>query len=300
MQEKEYYNEIKELIINNEVNRSVKNYYINRSDLETKYNIGKILSEAGKHYGESIIKKFSIKLTNEFGKGYNSSNLKYFRQFYIFAKSHTLCDKLTWSNYRKLLSLKNDDEINYYFKKAIENQLSYRMLNKIIKSKEYERLPIKTKNKLINNESLNIKDTIPEPILIPSTNIQNEVEIKEKQLQSIIVENISEFMKQLGEGYSFIDKEYKIKINNEYNKIDILLFNIEFNCYVVVELKVTELKKEYFSRIKVYMNYIDKYLKKDNQNNTIGILLVKENNEYVLYYSDGSIITRTYKLIGGL
>ena len=300
MQEKEYYNEIKELIINNEVNRSVKNYYINRSDLETKYNIGKILSEAGKHYGESIIKKFSIKLTNEFGKGYNSSNLKYFRQFYIFAKSHTLCDKLTWSNYRKLLSLKNDDEINYYFKKAIENQLSYRMLNKIIKSKEYERLSIKTKNKLINNESLDIKDTIPEPILIQSTNIQNEFEIKEKQLQSIIVENISEFMKQLGEGYSFIDKEYKIKINNEYNKIDILLFNIEFNCYVVVELKVTELKKEYFSQIKVYMNYIDKYLKKDNQNNTIGILLVKENNEYVLYYSDGSIITRTYKLIGGL
>ena len=297
MQEKEYYNEIKELIINNEVNRSVKNYYINRSDLETKYNIGKILSEAGKHYGESIIKKFSIKLTNEFGKGYNSSNLKYFRQFYIFAKSHTLCDKLTWSNYRKLLSLKNDDEINYYFKKAIENQLSYRMLNKIIKSKEYERLSIKTKNKLINNESLDIKDTIPEPILIQSTNIQNEFEIKEKQLQLIIIENISEFMKQLGEGYSFIDKEYKIKINNEYNKIDILLFNIEFNCYVVVELKVTELKKEYFSQIKVYMNYIDKYLKKDNQNNTIGILLVKENNEYVLYYSDGSIITRTFKLI---
>ena len=300
MQEKEYYNEIKELIINNEVNKSVKNYYINRSDLETKYNIGKILSEAGKHYGESIIKKFSIKLTNEFGKGYNSSNLKYFRQFYIFAKSHTLCDKLTWSNYRKLLSLKNDDEINYYFKKAIENQLSYRMLNKIIKSKEYERLSIKTKNKLINNESLDIKDTIPEPILIQSTNIQNEFEIKEKQLQLIIIENISEFMKQLGEGYSFIDKEYKIKINNEYNKIDILLFNIEFNCYVVVELKVTELKKEYFSQIKVYMNYIDKYLKKDNQNNTIDILLVKENNEYVLYYSDGSIITRTFKLIGGL
>ena len=297
MQEKGYYNETKELIINNEVNKSVKNYYINRSDLETKYNIGKILSEAGKHYGESIIKKFSIKLTNEFGKGYTSSNLKYFRQFYIFAKRHTLCDKLTWSNYRKLLSLKNDDEINYYFNKAIENQLSYRMLNKIIKSNEYERLPVKAKNKLINNESLDIKDTIPEPILIQSTNIQNEFEIKEKQLQSIIVENISEFMKQLGNGYSYIDKEYKIKINNEYNKIDILLFNIEFNSYVVVELKVTELRKEYFSQIKVYMNYIDKYLKKDNQNNTIGILIVKENNEYVLYYSDGSIITRTFKLI---
>ena len=119
----------------------------------------------------------------------------------------------------------------------------------------------------------------------------------QKPLVDSIKLGIENFMKQLGNGYSYIDKEYKIKINNEYNKIDVLLFNIEFNSYVVVELKVTELRKEYFSQIKVYMNYIDKYLKKDNQNNTIGILIVKENNEYVLYYSYGSIITRTFKLI---
>ena len=304
MQEKEYYNEIKELIINNEVNKSVKNYYINRSDLETKYNIGKILSEAGKHYGESIIKKFSIKLTNEFGKGYSERNLRNIRLFYNFVQINPKWQqgvaKLSWGHITKLLSLNEVNKINYYISLSINQRLTREELGKRIKLKEYERLPIETKNKLINNESLDIKDTIPEPILIQSTNIQNEFEIKEKQLQSIIIENISEFMKQLGEGYSFIDKEYKIKINNEYNKIDILLFNIEFNCYVVVELKVTELRKEYFSQIKVYMNYIDKYLKKDNQNNTIDILLVKENNEYVLYYSDGSIITRTFKLIGGL
>ena len=298
MKENEYYTAIKGLIINNEVNKLVKNYMINRTDLDTKYEIGKLLSEAGKHYGEGIIKKFSIRLTGEFGKGNDITSLKRMRQFYyLIEKGATLWHQLSWSHYKTLLSIKDINVINYYSKLSVENQLTIKRLELMIKSKEYERLPESTKNKLINDESLDIKDTIPEPILIQSTNIQNEFEIKEKQLQSIIVENISEFMKQLGNGYSYIDKEYKIKINNEYNKIDILLFNIEFNSYVVVELKVTELRKEYFSQIKVYMNYIDKYLKKDNQNNTIGILIVKENNEYVLYYSDGSIITRTFKLI---
>ena len=175
-------------------------------------------------------------------------------------------------------------------------KLSYRQLRKKIKSREYERLSEEAKNKLISNESLDIKDSIPEPILIPIFTIQNKTEIKEKQLQSIIVENISNFMKQLGDGYSFIDKEYKIKINNQYNFIDILLFNIKFNCYVVVELKVTELKKEYLGQIKIYMNYIDEHLKTNSQNKTIGILLVKENNEYSLYSSNGNIIIRDFKL----
>ncbi len=298
MKENEYYTAIKGLIINNEVNKLVKNYMINRTDLDTKYEIGKLLSEAGKHYGEGIIKKFSIRLTGEFGKGNDITSLKRMRQFYyLIEKGATLWHQLSWSHYKTLLSIKDINVINYYSKLSVENQLTIKQLELMIKSKEYERLPESTKNKLINDESLDIKDTIPEPILIQASNIQSELKTKEKELQSIILENIENFMKQLGNGYSYIDKEYKIKINNEYNKIDILLFNIEFNSYVVVELKVTELRKEYFSQIKVYMNYIDKYLKKDNQNNTIGILIVKENNEYVLYYSDGSIITRTFKLI---
>ena len=297
MLENEYYSAIKGLIINNEVNKSVKNYFINRSDLETKYNIGKLLSEAGKHYGESIIKKYSLQLTNEFGKGYGISNLKRMRQFFnIVQKGVAMPHFLTWTHINALLPLKNIFEINYYINISEKMKLSYRQLRKKIKSREYERLSEEAKNKLISNESLDIKDSIPEPILIPIFTIQNKTEIKEKQLQSIIVENISNFMKQLGDGYSFIDKEYKIKINNQYNFIDILLFNIKFNCYVVVELKVTELKKEYLGQIKIYMNYIDEHLKTNSQNKTIGILLVKENNEYSLYSSNGNIIIRDFKL----
>ncbi len=296
MLENEYYSAIKGLIINNEVNKSVKNYFINKADLETKYNIGKILSEAGKHYGEGIIKKYAIKLINEFGKGYGISNLKNMRNYYIFQKSHPVVGFLTWSHYLKIMPLKDEKKINYYIEQVKQRNLSKRDLEKIIASKEYERLSDETKNKLINNESLDIKDSIPEPILIPISTIQNKTEIKEKQLQSIIVENIENFMEQLGKGYSYIKSEYKIKIGDNYNYIDILLFNYIYNCFVVVELKATELKKEYFGQIKIYMNYIDEHLKTINQNKTIGILLVKENNNYVLYNSDGNIITRTFKL----
>ena len=204
---------------------------------------------------------------------------------------------LSWSHYRELLSIKDINKVNYYIKLCLKSKITRDELKRRIKSKEYERLSDEAKNKLITNESLNIKDTIPEPILIPTSIIKNEMEIKEKQLQSIIVENIEDFMKQLGEGYSYIDKEYKIKINDNYNYIDILLFNIKSNCYVVVELKVTELKKEYLGQIQIYMNYIDEHLKTNSHNKTIGILLVKENNEFSLYSSDGNIIIRNFKLI---
>lgn len=291
-----YYEDIKKELINNEINRKVKTYTINKSDLTTYYNVGKMLSKAGKCYGESIISEYSKKLTSELGKGYNETNLKYFRMFYYFAIRHTVCDELTWSHYRTLLSIKNKDEINYYINICKYQNLSVRELRNKIKNKEYERLDEETKNKLTNNEKLNLKDNIKNPILIK--NIHNYTEITEKILQKLILEDISSFMKELGDSFSFIDNEYKIKIGDRYNYIDLLLFNIEFNCYVVVELKITELKKEHIGQIQVYMNYIDKNLKKINQDKTIGIIICKKENKYVIEYSsDARIVARTYELL---
>ncbi|CDA60414.1 probable cytoplasmic protein [Clostridium sp. CAG:524] len=292
-----YYEDIKKELINNEINRKVKTHSINKSDLTTYYNVGKTLSEAGKCYGESIIKEYSKKLTNELGKGYGVSNLKRFRQFYLMIeKGATLSHLLTWSHYIEIIPINNVTIINYYINICIYQNLSARELRNKIKNKEYERLDEETKNKLIDNEKLNIKDNIKNPILIK--NIHNYTEITEKILQKLILEDISLFMKELGDSFSFIDNEYKIKIGDRYNYIDLLLFNIEFNCYVVVELKVTELKKEHIGQIQVYMNYIDKNLKKINQDKTIGIIICKKENKYVIEYSsDARIITRTYELL---
>jgi len=291
-----YYDDIKQELINNEINRKVKNYSINKSDLNTYYNVGKMLSDAGKHYGEGIIKKYSIKLTADIGKTYSVTTLKYIRKFYEFAKSHSLSDQLTYTHYKLLLSMKNDKMVNYYINRCIKDNLSVRQLEKIIKLKEYERLPEETKLKKLNDNNNQLKDFVKDPIII--RNNDGNIIVSEKILQRLILEDISSFLKELGNGFSFIDNEFKIKLGNNYNYIDLLLFNIIFNCYVVVELKVTELKKEHIGQIEVYMNYIDNNIKSVNQDKTIGIIICKKDNKYVIEYcSDKRIISREYELI---
>ena len=292
-----YYNEIKEQIINNEITKRVKDYSKNKSDLETYYNVGKLLKEAGKHYGEGIIKEYSIKLTNELGKKYDISSLNKMKKFYnLIVKMATVSPKLTYSHYIELLSIDDISKIKYYIK-VIENQnLSVRQLREKIKNKEYERLDDKTKLKLITKEDSDVKDLIKNPILIK--NSHNYDEISEKILKQLILEDIENFMKELGNSFCFIASEYKIKIGDRYNYIELLLYNIEFNCYVVVELKITELKKEYIGQIEIYMNYIDKTIKKITQDKTIGIIICKKNNKFIMEYcSDKRIISKEYELV---
>ena len=194
------------------------------------------------------------------------------------------------------MPLKNEDKINYYVKLCVEHNLSRNELRSRIKSQEYERLSEETKLKLINEETLEIKDLVPNPIIIKNSN--NYEVVSEKILQKIILEDIESFMKELGRSFCFISSEYKIKIGNNYNYIDLLLFNIEFNCYVVIELKVTELKKEHIGQIEVYMNYIDKNIKKIYHDNTIGIIISRKDNRYIIEYcSDNRITSKEYKLL---
>ena len=291
-----YYIEIKEELINNEITKRVKDYSKNRSDLNTYYNVGKLLFEAGKHYGESVIKEYSKKLTNELGKGYGERTLKYMRRFYLFQKRQPLVAQLTWSHYIELLSLKDINEINYYIEITIDQNLSKRQLRERIKNKEYERLDEKTKEKLINNEEPKVNDLIKNPILIK--NSCNYKEVSEKVLQKLIFEDLDNFLNELGEGFTYIKSEYKIKIGDRYNYIDLLLYNINYNCYVVIELKVTELKKEHIGQIETYMNYIDKNIKRIEQDKTIGIIICKKDNKFIMEYcSDDRIYQRMYELV---
>ncbi len=292
-----YYNEIKNELINNEINRKVKNYSINRSDLDTYYNVGKILSEAGSHYGEGIINEYSKRLTNDLGKGYSKRNLWLMLRFYEFKeKMQTVSAQLSWSHYCELLSFENVDKINYYIELTKINNLSVRQLRDKIKSNEYERIPEDTRNKLINKVGSNVVDFVKNPILIRNSDKYNI--FSEKVLQKLILEDIENFLDELGSGFTFIKSEYPIKIDGRYNYIDLLLYNIKYKCYVVVELKVTELKKEHTGQIMTYMNYIDKNIKTIDENDTVGIIICKQDNEYVIKYcSDNRIIAREYELV---
>jgi len=293
-----YYKKIKNKIIDNEVYSKIKDYSKEKHKVLTYFEIGKLLTEAGGKYGDNIIEEYSKKLVVEVGKKYNKRTLYRMKQLYIIfnnEKVSTAWTQLTWSHLRLLFGL-NYDSINYYIKIIINKHISVRELEHKLKNNEYERLPIETKNKLTSKEKIEIKDLIPNPIIIKNSN--NYEIITEKILQKLILEDIESFMKELGNSFSFIGSEYKIKLGNTYNYIDLLLFNYEYNCFVVIELKVSELKKEHIGQIQVYMNYIDEKLKKINQDKTIGIIICKKGNNYIIQYcSDSRIIQREYELL---
>ena len=286
-----YYNEIKDILVKSEIYDRVKDYYKDQNKVRVYYEIGKLLSEAGKEYGKNIIKQYANKLMIEVGKKYNERNLRYMRQFYEkikLTKWNTLCSKLSWSHYREVLLLKDINEIKYYLDSCERNNLTVRELQSKIKSNEYNRLSDETKKKLIERKITNVSDLVPNPIYIKTKEINNN--LSEYALKEIILNNLDEFLLNLGNGFSYIGNEYKIKIGDRYNYIDLLLYNIYYNCYVVVELKVTELKKEHIGQIETYMAYIDKNLKRIDQDKTIGLIIVKKDNKYLIEYSSDNRI----------
>jgi len=217
-----YYKQIKEELINNEIYKKVKDYSKNRSDLNTYYNVGKLLVEAQggekrAKYGDRIIKEYSKRLTLDIGKGYSTRNLKNMRKFFIFIqKGQTMSAQLTWSHYVELLKFKDINKIAYYINISNDQKLAVRELRLRIKNNEYERLSIEIKERIMKRE----------------------------------------------------------------------------------EQKVTELKAEHIGQIKKYMNYIDKNVKNIEQENTIGIIICKKDNAFVMEYcSDSRIFNTMYNLV---
>ena len=294
-----YYIQIKDYLIRNEINHRIKDYSKNTGDLDTYYNIGKLLVEAQggekrAKYGDGLIKEYSNKLTLELGKGYSTRSLKRMRLFYLYiVKGTPLVAQLTWSHYTILLSLKDINKIKYYIDLCIKLNLSKRQLVEHIKSKDYERLDEATKIKLIEKQEVNITDTVKNPIIIANAN--NIDVYKEEILRKLILEDLDNFLDELGEGYHYVKTEYKIKIDDKYNSVDLLLYNKIFKCYVVIELKIRELKKQDIGQIMIYMNHIDDNLRDIYDDKTIGIIICRKNNKnYIEYSSDPRIIAREY------
>ena len=227
-----YYDEIKNILVDNAIGRKVREYKSNQKDLESYYNVGKLLVEAqgGEErakYGDGLIKEYSKRLTSELGKGYSIQNLKNMRRLYLFfQKRQTLSVlfeniNITWSNICEILYLKNVDEIEYYLKLSNELCLTTRELRKKIKSDEYNRLPVKVKEKLKSNEAVSTSEKVPSPVVLQNLKINGE--LTEKILQKWIDENPTLFCESLGDGYTYVKSQYKIKIGANYNYIDVLL-----------------------------------------------------------------------------
>ena len=185
--------------------------------------------------------------------------------------------------------LKDINEIEYYLDLANKLCLTKRELKTKIRSNEYNRLPQESKEKLKNSNEVSSSEKVPSPVILDGLLYKDK--LTEKIVQKWIDENPTSFCESLGEGYTYVKSQYKIKIGVNYNYIDVLLFNVMDMNYVVVEIKVTEIKKEHIGQIQTYMNYVDVNLKKEFHNKTTGILLVRENNEWLIKYINGDDVT---------
>ena len=300
-----YYEQVENLIKNNEVNKKVRALQDNSETLLTYWNVGKLIVEAqgGKKrakYGDSLIKEWGNKLSEKYGKKYDTSYLSKMRLFYLtFPILESLIPKLSWTHYMLILPIKNENERNYYINRVILDNLSVRDLRREIKNKSFDRLSYADKNniEIISdmNSSLSIEDMIKDPIILKSDIDTNE--INEKAIHKYIISLLEDKFLELGTGFALVGHEYKIVISNNTYHIDLLFFNIRLNSYIVVEVKTRALKPQDIGQLQFYVSYIENNLKDNNHNKTIGVLIVKKKNKYVIEYTTSTdIYVTTYML----
>lgn len=300
----EYFDITNELIIEREAKKRVRERQDNRESLKTNWEIGKLIVEAQggekrAQYGDKLIQNWSKTFTEKYGKGYNAVNMKRFRQLYLLYPNGSTVSNLSWSHIVELLPIKNNNERNYYINMVELNRLSIRELRSLIKTDSFGRLAYKDKNniELIDtNYHLTIGDMIKDPFIIETN--KNPESLNEKEIHQEIIAMLENHFLELGFGFALIGHEYKINIDGKIYRIDLLFFNYELNAFVVVEVKVKELQPKDISQINFYTNYIDKHLKKDYHNKTIGLLIVKKYNKLVLEYcTNNDIFITSYKLL---
>lgn len=305
MKEKEYYNEISNIIETIEINSRVRELQDNSEKLQGYWNIGRLIVEAQggllrASYGNGLINEWSINFTDKYGKNYSSRELRRMRQFYLLYPKWCSLSTISWTHYRYLLSLKNINERNYYTNMILLNNLSVRELKTEIKNKSFDRLSYANKNniKLIKskNYTLSIKDMIKDPILIKAnSNISN---LDEKTLHKYIIEMLEDKFIELGIGLALVGHEYKISAEGHRYSLDLLFFNIKLNCYVVIELKTRTMRISDYDQIVFYTSLVDKHVRDRNHNKTIGILIAKEKDKYIIKYATSKdIFTSTYQLL---
>lgn len=297
------YEEVETLVKKVEIGKAIKERQANNEITEAYWNIGKLIIDAqgGKEkskYGDKLLKEWSEKLSKEYGKGYDYTNLSRFRQLYLyFPIIGPVGQQLNWTIIRTILPIKDENKRNYYINLCIKNNLSKRELIKEIKSNSFERLEHKPDKVDIITSAIvpAIIENFKNPILLNLNG--NKVE-NEKDLEKLIYSQLSYVFMQLGNDFTWVGNQYKISDGNKNYYIDMLLYNINYNCYVVVEIKCRSLKKEDKGQTEFYMRLVDKYKKRANNNPTIGIIITKEQDKFVAnFVKSEKLMTLTYELV---
>ncbi|WP_407534454.1 PDDEXK nuclease domain-containing protein [Elizabethkingia miricola] len=273
---------------------------VNSVMVEAYWLIGKRIVEEeqnGKEraeYGEALLKNLSVALTKEFGKGFSSSNLRNFRQFYLTYSDpeicYTLCSKLTWSHNRLIMRIDSNAARNYYLKEASEQNWSVRVLERHINTFYYERL-LSTQNKektVQDNTGQNndlARDFIKDPYVFEFLNIPEPISASENDIEAALIGNLQQFLLELGKGFSFIGRQFRISTETSHFYIDIVFYNYILKCFVLFDLKIAKLTHQDAGQMDMYIRMFDDLKKQPEDNPTIGIILCTEKDETVVKYS---------------
>lgn len=302
------YEEIKSLVIN-----SRKRVYsvVNIEMLNLYWSIGKIIMEIQNgderaSYGENILEKLSLKLTNEFGKGFSSRNLRTMRKFYItYPIWKTVSSKLSWSHYLQLLKVDEQNKRNFYEKECINSNWSVRELERQISSLLYERLILsKNKTKILELSKKGQvirkgKDLVKDPFVLEFLDIKENTDYLETDLEKNILKHLREFLLELGRGFMFVGSQVRITLEEDHFYPDLVFYNRLGKYFVIIDLKIGRLTHGDIGQMQMYVNYYDRKIKSKEENPTVGILLCTNKNNTVVKYAlpkDNNIYASNYKL----
>lgn len=288
------YNDIKFLIEN--ARKNVYSY-VNSTMVKTYWSIGKtiIQYQGGNEtaeYGESTLKQLSKMLTEEYGKGFDTSNLRNMRKFYLtFQNCDAASHNLSWTHYRFLMRIENEEVRNFYINECIQNHWSTRQLERQINSFYYERLLSSQDKETVKGEiktlepNITPKDIIKDPFVLEFLNLKENKHFLERDLEQSLIDNLQEFLLELGKGFSFVGRQQRIDVDEEHYYIDLVFYNYILKCFVLIDLKTGKLTHQDIGQMDFYVRYYEDNIKQNGDNPTIGIVLCSEKSDAIVRYS---------------
>lgn len=267
--------------------------------VQAYWSIGKTIVEEeqnGKEraeYGQELIKQLSKKLTKKHGKGFTETNLKYMRQFYqIFEKSHALRDQLSWTHYRLLLKVENEQARQFYLQEAIDCNWSTRSLERQINNLYYERMLMSQNNQIVKSEATEKttqqepKDIIKDPYVLEFLGLKDNTDFRESELEQAIIDKLHDFLLELGKGFAFVGRQYRLTTETgKHFYADLVFYNYLLKCFLIIDLKTTELTHQDIGQMDMYVRYFEDKIKQENDNPTIGLILCTKKDSTVVKYS---------------
>ena len=306
------YDDIRAIIINT---RNTIYKAVHTGILEATWKIGRRIVEeeqAGAsraEYGQRVINDLAEKLSVEFGRGFDARELRRYRQFYLlFPKWDALRPELTWTHYRTLIRVENERARLYYMNEAALQNWSTRALDSQIERLTYERI-LSSQNQLIVKEAedaasrqaqLTPADIIKDPYVLDFLGLPSGVNFYEKDLEKALIDNLQQFLLELGRGFSFVSRQYRFKTDNENYYVDLVFYNFILKCFVLIDLKVGKLTYQDIGQMDFYTRYFEENIRTETDNPTIGIVLCTERDNTIVKYSvmndSNQLFASKYKL----